>query len=129
MNTPRDPRRQHIVDTNPAVRCHYAEDLIGRPHCTLTAHVRYGTIPLCRSCAQQRSTLGKGQTPTPLPATAPLDVLAWIADAQDAAHHADQHLIAAITRARGQGHAWTDIGKQLGITRQAAQQRFKTRRG
>ena len=128
MNTPRH-RRQPIVDTSPAVRCYYAADLIRRPNCTLTAHARYGSISLCPACALQRFTLGTGQTPTPLPATAPLDVLAWIVDAQRAAHHTDQHFLAAVTRAPGQGHTWTDIGNQLGVTRQAAQQRLKTRPG
>lgn len=127
MNIPHSPRRQHIIDTSPAVLCHYAADPAQRPHCTLTATARYGTIPLCPACALQRSTLGKGQIPTPLPATPPMDVLAWITNAQHAAHQANQHLAAAVTRARAQGHTWTHIGNQLGTTRQAAQQRFTIR--
>jgi hypothetical protein len=124
------PHRQRLVDTTaPAVRCHYATDPTRRPHCTLTAHARYATIPLCPTCAQQRSTLGKGHTPVPLPATPPLDVLTWITHAQAAVQEADHTLTAAITRARSQGHTWTQIGNQLGTTRQAAQQRLKPQRG
>lgn len=115
-------RRQESVDT--AVRCHYADDPVRRPRCDLTATVRYGTVALCPSCQAARSTLGKGQPPVPLPTGPPLDVLDWIATAHEQTIAADRTLTAAVTRARQSGTSWTAIGTQLGVSRQAAQQRF-----
>jgi hypothetical protein len=124
MNTP--PRRssQGTVDANGAVRCHYAADPAARPHCTLTATIRLGTVPLCPSCMAGRSSLGKGQTSVTLPAGPVIDVLDWIGTAQQQAATAERNLAAAVTRARQNGHPWSVIGARLGITRQAAQQRF-----
>jgi hypothetical protein len=123
MSTPAPrPRRQPDPDT--AIRCHYAADPARRPHCTLTAQTLLGATPLCSSCAQARSTLGKGTAPRPLPPGPPLDVLGWITEADTATRQAQRNLAAAITRARTQGHTWTQIAHQLGITRQAAHQRF-----
>ena len=68
--------RQPFVDT--PLACHYAADPAHRPRCTLTATVRLGAIMLCASCNATRSTLGKGQTPVPLPAGRPFDVLGWV---------------------------------------------------
>lgn len=115
-------RRQRPVDT--PVRCFHADDPALRPDCDLTATVRYGTVPLCTSCQARRSTLGKGQAAVPLPAGLPVDVLGWVAAAADHAAAADRALTAAVTRARQTGASWTLIGAQLGVTRQAAQQRF-----
>lgn len=114
--------RQRGIDTPP--RCHYADKPASRPRCTLTATIRYGTLALCPSCNTRRSTIGKGQSPVPLPDAGPLDVLAWIATAHEQATTADQVLTAAITRARQNGQPWSAIAAQLGITRQAAHQRF-----
>jgi len=116
------PRRQQPVDSQRP--CHYADDPTGRPRCTLTATVRLGAIMLCASCNTARSTLGKGQTPVPLPAGRPFDVLGWVATAHQQARVADTTLTAAVTRARQSGASWTAIGDQLGLTRQGAQQRF-----
>ena len=125
MSTPAPrPRRQHSPDTTTASRCHYAADPARRPHCTLTAEILLGTTPLCGSCARARSTLGKGTTPRPLPPGPALDVLGWVADADAATRQAQRTLAAAVTRARSQGHSWTQIASQLGVTRQAAHQRF-----
>jgi hypothetical protein len=106
------------------VRCHYAGEPARRPDCTLTAEVRYGAVALCGPCARARSTLGKGTVPVPLPPGPPLDVLAWVTDADDAVRQAQRHLAAAVSRARSQGRTWAQIAGRLGITRQAAQQRF-----
>lgn len=106
------------------VRCYYASDPATRPHCDLLATVRYGVTALCGTCRQQRSTLGKGQQPIALGTTDPIDLLAWI----DQAHHdldtAERVLHAAVTRARQHRHPWSAIGAVLGISRQAAQQRW-----
>jgi hypothetical protein len=106
------------------VLCHYAGDPGRRPCCALTAEVRLGPVALCGPCARARSTLGKGTVPVPLPRGPEIDVLDWVTDADDAARRARRHLAAAVTRARSQGHTWTQIASRLGITRQAAQQRF-----
>jgi hypothetical protein len=116
--------RQGKPDTTTPVRCHYAADPARRPHCTLTAEVLLGATPLCGSCARARSTLGKGTTPRRLPPGPPLDVLAWITEADTATRQAHRNLSAAVTRARSQGRTWTQIASQLGVTRQAAHQRF-----
>ena len=127
MNTPPPrPIRQRSVDSTDAVRCHYAEDPTRRPHCTLTASIRLGTVALCPSCSARRSSLGKGQPPVALPPGPALDVLAWIETAQQQAAAAERILAATVTRARQAGHTWSAIGARLGISRQAAQQRFTT---
>jgi len=108
------------------VHCHYAEDPARRPQCTLTAVVRYDDVALCPSCQARRSTLGKGQRPLPLPTSPALDVLNWVATAHQQTIAAERLLAAAVTRARQTGQPWSAIGTQLGVTRQAAQQRFAT---
>jgi len=115
--------RQRSVDTH---RCFYADDPTHRPECTLTAVVRYDAMALCATCQLTRSTVGKGKVAIALPAAPALDVLDWIGAAQQQAAIAQRTLTAAVTRARHAGHSWTAISTRLGITRQAAQQRFKT---
>lgn len=56
---------QRRVDTT--IACHYADDPVSRPGCTLTATVRFGTIALCLSCETHRSTVGNRQPTLPLP--------------------------------------------------------------
>ena len=121
---PPDGQRQRRLDMAVPVRCHYAGDPARRPGCTLTAEVRLGQIALCGACARARSTLGKGITPVRLPSGPPLDVLDWVAGACADLGQAQRRLAAAVTRARSRGHSWTQIAGRLGITRQAAQQRF-----
>ena len=116
------PGRQQSVDS-PQL-CHYAADPARRPRCTLAATVRLGAIMLCASCNTARSTLGKGQTPVPLPAGPAFDVLGWVATAHQQARAAEATLAAAVTRARQSGASWTTIGAHLGVSRQGAQQRF-----
>jgi hypothetical protein len=116
------PRRQQTVDT--AQACCYADDPARRPACTLTATIRLGAVALCASCNAARSTLGKGQTPVPLPPGPVFDVLGWVATAHQQANAAEATLAAAVTRARQGGASWSVIGAQLGISRQGAQQRF-----
>lgn len=116
--------RQGALDTT-RLRCRYATRPDQRPHCQLTAVVRYGATALCADCDTRRSTLGKGQRRHPLQAQPPVDILRWIHDANTAARAARAELAAAVTRARQHGHPWADIGAALGTTRQAAQQRFR----
>src|SRR5664280_1136333 len=103
--------------------CCYATDPDTRPDCTLTPVVAFGATRLCASCAARRSTMGKGQRPRPLETPA-LDVLTWLAAAEHDLRAARHALHAAARRARQRGHSWQVIGDQLGISRQAAQQRF-----
>lgn len=118
------PRRQPGVDA--PVRCYYADDPAARPQCTLTAVVRYDHVALCHSCKDRRSTLGKGQRSLELAPTPALDVLNWVATAHQQTIAADRALAAAVTRARQTGQPWSAIATQLGVSRQAAQQRFTT---
>jgi len=116
------PRSQQPVDT--PVVCYYAGDPSRRPGCTLTASVRLGAVALCPSCNTTRSTLGKGQTPVPLPTGRAFDVLGWVASAHQQVGAAEATLAAAVTRARQSGATWSAIGAQIGLSRQGAQQRF-----
>ena len=86
--------------------------------------MQLGTVALCPSCQAHRSTVGKGELPVALPAGPAFDVLAWVATAHEQANAAERTLAAAVTRARQGGASWAVIGAQLGVSRQAAQQRF-----
>lgn len=55
----------------------------------------------------------------------PASFLRLLAAAQVGADEADRLLHAAVAGARRAGHSWDAIGGVLGVTRQAAQQRFK----
>jgi hypothetical protein len=124
--TPAPPprARQRGPDTPAAVRCYYAGDPARRPHCALTAGIALGPVALCGPCAAARSTLGKGTVPAALPPGPVIDVLDWAADAGAAARQASRDLAAAVTRARTRGRTRAQIAARLGITRQAARQRF-----
>ncbi|MGH8925528.1 MAG: Clp protease N-terminal domain-containing protein [Acidimicrobiia bacterium] len=50
---------------------------------------------------------------------------AALAQAQSLANEADDLVGYFVARARGAGHSWTDIGERLGVSKQAARQRFK----
>lgn len=47
-----------------------------------------------------------------------------VAVTQVAAEHAQQLLSQSVSAARHGGHSWSSVGEQLGVTRQAAQQRY-----
>ena len=96
----------------------------GQGQCTLTATIQLGAVTLCASCNAQRSTLGKGQRPVPLPPSPGVDALGWVTTAHHQADAAEATLAAAVTRARQTGASWTVIGAHLGVSRQGAQQRF-----
>jgi hypothetical protein len=112
-----------MTDTSGAL-CHYAADPASRPGCQVTAVVRRGPIPLCGSCDALRSTLGKGQPATPIPVTGKVSILDWIGHAHTRLLDAEAEVTAAVTRARQHGHSWAAVATRLGITRQAAQQRY-----
>ncbi len=93
--------RQGSIDA--AVRCYYANDPASRPLCTLTAVVMFGTVALCPTCPPQRSSVGKGTPPAPLPAGPELQVLDWVGAAHQQAAAAERTLAAAVARARQTG--------------------------
>jgi hypothetical protein len=126
---PTSRSRQRGPDTLAAVLCYYAGDPARRPHCALTAEITLGPVALCGPCAGARSTLGKGTIPAALPPGPVIDVLDWVADADADVRQARRDLAAAVTRARSRGRSWTQIAGRLGITRQAAQQRFSREPG
>jgi hypothetical protein len=64
-----------------------------------------------------------GLDPATTPASDAAD-LRRIGAAQDRAEDAEQELTRAVAAARKQGRSWAAIGMVLGISRQAAQQRF-----
>ncbi|MFC5179987.1 hypothetical protein [Actinomadura harenae] len=55
---------------------------------------------------------------------APGDALAGVAAAAEAVRRADDRLRGTVEAARASGRTWQEIGDVLGITRQAAFQRF-----
>ncbi len=102
--------------------CYYADPARRnpRPHCERVAVVAYGTIVLCSACDKMRSAVGKGVAPRALPGA---ELHQLIAAAQALAH-AEHHLNDAVRLARRAGASWGQIGDALGVTRQAAQQRW-----
>ena len=114
-----NPRQEPLTA---ALRCFYdaARHRKLRPDCQGVAVVAYGPIALCRSCDLRRSAVGKGTAPR---VVAGLELGRVIAAAQTAAH-ADAELAHAAHAARRAGASWTEIGDAVGVTRQAAQQRW-----
>ena len=53
-----------------------------------------------------------------------IDHLALVAGADVAAREGDRLLREAVANARRAGHSWDAVGRVLGVSRQAAQQRF-----
>jgi len=58
--------------------------------------------------------------------TEPESYLSLVAAAHVAAEEADRLLHESVSGARHAGHSWDAVGRVLGVSRQAAQQRFKT---
>jgi hypothetical protein len=102
--------------------CHYAHPTRRphRPDCERIAVVAYGTINLCASCDRQRSAVGRTHTARPLPG-AQLHQLITTARALT---DAERHVADTVRQARAAGASWTQIGDALGVSRQAAQQRW-----
>ncbi len=124
MNTDRaaHPRQQVLT---PILRCYYddARHRALRPHCEGVAVVAYGPTPLCASCDLMRSAVGRTNIARPLPGVE----LTRLMDAARAAAEAANQLDRAACDARHAGASWTQIGNAVGLTRQAAQQRWSRR--
>jgi len=114
-----DPRQGALTG---ALRCYYDDPRHRalRPHCEGLAVVGYGPTLLCATCDALRSSVGKGTTPKPVPGSE----LASLIDAARAAGDANHRLGEAARAARHAGATWTQIGNAVGLTRQAAQQRW-----
>ncbi len=108
-----------------ALACYYhdARHRQLRPHCQGVAVVTYGPTRLCATCDALRSSVGRSNVARPLPGAE----LARLIDAARAVTDADNELTQAARAARAGGASWTQIGDAVGLTRQAAQQRWGSR--
>jgi hypothetical protein len=107
-----------VLTSGLVTACYYAG---ARPDCQALASVRYGQIALCASCDQRRSTAGKGTPPVRLPDP---HILLQVTAARDDCQQATAALHDTVASARQAGHPWSTVAVILGVTRQAAQQRF-----
>lgn len=101
--------------------CHYTDDA-RRPGCQHIAEVAYGTIALCADCDRRRSTVGKGTIVTRLNPRS----LQAVRQAAEELDRAQQHLDDTVRSARHNRATWAQIADTLGVTRQAAHQRWNT---
>jgi len=107
--------------------CCYADDPVLRPDCEHRAVVAYGPMVLCRSCDARRSTIGKGMVGRSLVHGRDWSALEAVETAVGQLATAEEQLAGAVVAARRLGHSWGELGVALGVTRQAAQQRFSRR--
>lgn len=128
MRPPGAGHHDHVNDLLTAgavLACHYASGdtrrAAMRPDCQGLAAVAYGPIALCASCDQRRSAVGKATPPRHLPDPAALLALR---PAQTAASDAAAVVADTVSAARHAGHSWSAIAAALGVSRQAAHQRF-----
>ena len=110
------------VDTR--ATCYYAGDPVRRPDCEHQAVVVYGAVALCRSCDARRSTVGKGLVGRSLVHGRDWRALEAIEAAAGQLRAAEDQVVRTVAAARRLGHSWGELGAALGVSRQAAQQRF-----
>ena len=106
------------------ITCCYADDPVLRPDCEHRAVVAYGPMALCASCDARRSTMGKGMVGRSLVHGRDWSALEAVETAVGQLATAEEKLAGAVVAARRLGHSWGELGVALGVTRQAAQQRF-----
>jgi hypothetical protein len=114
------PRQQALLA---GLNCYYSTGKRGtveRPHCQRIAVVAFGGIVLCAMCDAMRSAVGRTNVPRKVPG---VELAALVEDARALAL-AERRLDKAARRARAAGASWGQLGDAIGITRQAAQQRF-----
>lgn len=112
-----NPRQEALTGR---LRCYYDTDE-HRPHCQGLAVLAYGNIRLCATCDRMRSAVGR----TNMARAVPGAELAHLIDVADAVTHAERQLADAVRAARAAGASWAQIGDAIGLTRQAAQQRWR----
>lgn len=115
------PTRQDSLRAG--LRCFYTQEArrAERPHCQSVAVVAYGNIVLCAMCDAMRSAVGR----TNLDRKVPGAELGELIDAAQALALAEARVTDAARRAREAGASWGQVGDALGVSRQAAQQRFR----
>lgn len=116
------PLASRKVDAN--TTCCFADDPILRPHCEHRAVVAYGPMALCGHCFALRSTMGKGMVPRVLVHGRNWSALEAVEAANGQLRIAERSLAQAVVAVRNLGHSWGELAVALGVTRQAAQQRF-----
>lgn len=104
------------------LRCHYAgpDRRAQRPDCQGVGAVAYGSIVLCPSCDKLRSAVGRTGTVQKLPGAELAELMAAAAELA----RTEDRVVQALHDARAAGASWAQVGDALGISRQAAQQRF-----
>jgi hypothetical protein len=116
-----DPTRNRQDALAASLSCYYAQGAHpDRPHCEGLAIVAYGNIALCAACDKMRSAVGRTNAPRPWPAAQ----LHQLIVAARALTQAENDVAQAIRQARQAGASWTHVGDALGVSRQAAQQRW-----
>jgi hypothetical protein len=110
------------LDAHPV--CYYAERPDLGPGCQHRAVVAYDKVKLCADCDSRRSTMGKGVAPRSLVAGRDWSPLVAVETAAGHLEAAKAELATAVEHARRLGHSWGMLGAALGVTRQAAQQRY-----
>jgi len=116
-----ETRQRTLTD----IQCHHFGDTILRPHCAGFATVAYGRVALCGTCNAMRSAVGREHAGRKFPG-ADLDRLAG---AVDSLRQAERALADAVGAAHQGGASWAHIGDIVGITRQAAHQRWSPTEG
>ena len=120
VGPPAPPTRQDALTAGHA--CYYADGTRrpARPDCEGFAVVAYGPIALCAACDKTRSAVGRSHVGRPLPGAQ----LHRLLGAARALAGAERDVADAVRLARQAGASWGHIGHALGVTRQAAQQRW-----
>ena len=114
------PTRQEILLAG--LGCYYADGggSLERPDCQKVAVVAYGSIRLCATCDAMRSAVGRTDIARKLGGAELSDLIARAKDLARAEDRVDK----AVRSSRVTGASWSQIGDALGISRQAAQERF-----
>lgn len=116
-------RRQEILAAR--LGCYYTGPGRGadRPHCQGVGVVAYGNIVLCSTCDKMRSAVGRTEVAQALPGAELLELIDLSAELS----RAERRVVQAVAGARAAGASWSQVGDALGVSRQAAQQRFAGR--
>lgn len=112
------------IKVDAQVICYYFDKPHIRPFCEKNAVIAFGPIAVCPCCNQLRSTLGKGEIGKPIPPPRDPHVLRLVQKHRVIRDQAEVDLESAVAASRTAGYSWTEIAATIGVTRQAAQQRY-----